>query len=66
METKPGWKTTEFWLTLCANLLGAMAASGAFPESSPTMKAVGMGGAVLATMGYTYTRAQVKQNGGGK
>ena len=29
MSIKPGWKTTEVWLTLASLILGALVASGA-------------------------------------
>jgi len=44
MDTKPGYKTTEFWLSLLATLLGFLLASGvmdAVPEESWIAKLVG-------------------------
>ena len=57
---KVGWKTSEFWLTLVAVLIGALAASGAIVETSMVGKIVGVAGSVLAAMGYTYSRSIVK------
>jgi hypothetical protein len=69
-ETKPGYKTTEFWLSLLATLLGFLLASGvmdAAPEESWIAKLIGGVVAVLATLGYSASRAKVKSeatNGG--
>lgn len=61
METlKPGWQTSEFWLAVAANILGAIAASGALIENSPLSQAVGLGVNLLATLGYTWSRAKAK------
>jgi len=63
MNTKPGYKTTEFWLSLCATLLGFLLASGAMdaaPADSWIAKLVGGVVAVLATLGYSASRAKVK------
>ena len=68
--TKPGYKTTEFWLSLLATLLGFLLASGvmdAVPEESWIAKLIGGVVAVLATLGYSASRAKVKSeatNGG--
>jgi len=63
VDTKPGYKTTEFWLSLLATLLGFLLASGvmdAVPEESWIAKLVGGLVAVLATLGYSASRAKVK------
>jgi len=63
MDTKPGYKTTEFWLSLLATLLGFLLASGvmdAVPEESWIAKLIGGLVAVLATLGYSASRAKVK------
>jgi hypothetical protein len=62
-ETKPGYKTTEFWLSLVATLLGFLLASGAMdtvPQDSWIAKVIGGVVAVLATLGYSASRAKVK------
>ena len=57
---KPGWKTTEFWLTIAANLLAALMASGAFAaDSKPGMIAAAIL-AGLACMGYQAQRTKAK------
>lgn len=58
---KPGYKTTEFWLSLAAVVIGAAAASGAFPDESGVGKVIGILGATLAGMGYTVSRGNVKK-----
>lgn len=66
-ETKPGYKTTEFWLSLLATLLGFVLASGAMEgvsQDSWVAKLVGGAVAVLASLGYTASRAKVKTGGG--
>jgi hypothetical protein len=65
-ETKPGYKTTEFWLSLLATLLGFLLASGAMdtvPQDSWIARVVGGVVAVLATLGYSASRAKVKSEG---
>ena len=59
---KPGYKTTEFWLSLAAVLVASVLSSGL--ENPAVLKAAGIIGSVLAAMGYTYARAKVKSNGG--
>ena len=63
MDTKPGYKTTEFWLSLLATLLGFLLASGvmdAVPDESWIAKLIGGLVAVLASLGYSASRAKVK------
>lgn len=59
-ETKPGCKTTEFWLTLAAIIVGAVASAGLFVEDSTPAKVVGVVGATLATLGYQGARSRAK------
>ena len=62
-EVKPGYKTTEFWLSLLAILLGFVLSSGvmdATPEDSWITKLIGGAVAVLSTMGYVASRAKTK------
>ena len=67
-ETKPGYKTTEFWLSLLATLLGFLLASGVMdtvPADSWIAKLIGGLVAVLATLGYSASRAKVKSASAG-
>jgi hypothetical protein len=61
MPTKPGYKTSEFWLTLAAQALGAVTASG-LPSGNPWMQAAGLGLSALSLLGYQQSRAAVKKN----
>jgi len=59
---KPGYKTTEFWLSVGACALGAFAASGVLPDDHIAMKVAGMALAALGAMGYTVSRLFVKKS----
>jgi hypothetical protein len=64
MDTKPGYKTTEFWLSLAATIMGFVMASGIMDGLGDTHWAVKVSGAVmtiLSALGYTASRAAVKQ-----
>lgn len=56
----PGYKTTEFWLSLIAVVLGAVLTSGALPQGGIASQIVGGAMAVLGALGYTASRTQVK------
>jgi hypothetical protein len=58
---KAGWKTSEFWLTMGANIIGALMASGIIVEGTIWGKAIGLAAMVLSTLGYQVSRAQVKK-----
>jgi len=57
---KSGYKTTEFWLSAAATVVGLVVASGALPSGGSGAKIAGLVAAALASMGYTYARAKVK------
>jgi hypothetical protein len=57
---KPGYKTSEFWLTAAATVVGMLIASGAFADSSAIGKAVALIASALAAAGYSYSRALAK------
>lgn len=59
-QAKPGYKTTEFWLSLVAVLIGALAGSGIVPESGPWAQVIGLVTAVLGSLGYTVSRGIAK------
>ena len=61
IKTKPGYRTSEFWLTLAAMGISTLAASGVLAPSSSAAKLVGLAGAVLAALGYGVSRAVAKQ-----
>lgn len=59
---KPGYKTTEFWLTLVATLISFLVASGVLdPGSTALQIATGISG-FLATLGYQGCRALTKSS----
>lgn len=57
---KPGYKTTEFWLSTAATIIGILIASGAVADSSAVGKAVALIASALAAAGYSYSRALAK------
>lgn len=57
----PGYKTTEFWMTVVASLVGLAMASGAFPEAGPLGRVLGMVAAALSTFGYSVSRGIAKK-----
>ena len=59
---KAGYKTTEFWLTVVASIVGLLFASGVIAEGSDLDKIMGMGATVLAGMGYSVSRGISKHN----
>lgn len=62
MDTKPGWKTSEFWLSLAAVVVAAVLGSGLLPEGSPWAVGLGIAAAVLASLGYTAARTALKRD----
>lgn len=60
-KVKPGFKTTEFWLTAIAMIVGLVMASGAVPDDSGLSRALGIAAAALAAMGYSVSRGQAKK-----
>ncbi len=60
-EPKPGYKTTEFWLTTAAMIVGALMASGLIHTGSQADQIIGMAAMVLSKLGYTVSRAMVKK-----
>jgi len=60
MGTK-GYKSTEFWLSLAAMILGAIMAAGIFPDDSGWAKLVGIAISGLSAMGYQRSRTEFKK-----
>tara|TARA_R110000824_G_scaffold105995_6_gene250574 strand:+ start:1370 stop:1582 length:213 start_codon:yes stop_codon:yes gene_type:complete len=62
MNTKPGYKTTEFWLSAAAMLIGLAYGSGLLAEAgtSGIEKSVAFVAAALAALGYSASRGSVK------
>ena len=61
MKDKPGYKTTEFWLSTIAMTIGALMASGIVETDSSFDKALGLAATILASLGYTVSRTMVKK-----
>jgi hypothetical protein len=57
---RPGWKTSEFWLSTAAMLAGSLMAAGTF-DGTPFDRVLGAIMAVLATLGYSASRAKAKR-----
>ena len=58
---KTGYKTTEFWLTLFAVILGAVLAAGLVPTEGPWLQGAGGAETALIAMGYTGARMNLKK-----
>ncbi len=59
---KPGYKTTEFWLSAAAMLVGLAYGSGLIAEAGATgiEKSVAFIASALAALGYSTSRGNVK------
>lgn len=57
---KPGYKSSEFWLTLFVHLLTAFVAAGILPETHVAVKVASFALSALAHLGYTSARAKLK------
>lgn len=60
-SVKPGWKTTEFWLTVAAMIVTMLLASGVWTVDSTWGKILSGLAAVLASAGYSIARAGTKK-----
>tara|TARA_R110000744_G_scaffold13121_2_gene38450 strand:- start:6463 stop:6708 length:246 start_codon:yes stop_codon:yes gene_type:complete len=56
---KPGWKTTEFWLSLLTILIGAITTSGAISNNT-VLQGLGLAATALGALGYSGARAVTK------
>jgi len=52
---KPGYKTTEFWLTLLANFMPFLSGAGLDPQATAVIGAVTAG---VYTAGRSYSKAK--------
>lgn len=59
-KPRPGYRTTEFWLSLAATVLGVLWASGAISDGGTADKIIGLAASVLTALGYTVARAKAK------
>jgi hypothetical protein len=60
-SVKAGYKTTEFWLSVAAMIVGALFASGIFPVESTGEKILGLAATVLTALGYQVSRTLAKR-----
>ena len=60
-SVKPGYKTTEFWMTALATVVGLVAASGVVPDESGLSKLLGLALLGLSQMGYNVSRGLAKR-----
>jgi hypothetical protein len=64
---KPGWKTTEFWLSLATSLAGLAALFGVITPTEAGTAMIGITQAVggimstIAIVGYSWSRGKAKQ-----
>mgnify|MGYP003629188286 CR=1 FL=1 len=61
---KPGYKSTEFYMSMAAVLMGAVASSGILDGSDGLTKVVGLIVAALVALGYTGSRLTLKKANG--
>ena len=61
---KPGYKTTEFWMSSVAVGLGVLMASGAIKTGSVWEQIVGIAVAGITAVGYTGARSVIKTGPG--
>ena len=59
--TKPGYKTTEFYMSLAALCIGALVAGNVFSDGSTGMKITALISSALVAMGYTGARMNIKK-----
>lgn len=57
---KTGYKTTEFWLSLLAMLLGTLMSSGLLAAGGLAAQIIGGAMGLLGALGYTASRTSVK------
>tara|TARA_R100001015_G_scaffold3089_1_gene1029 strand:+ start:16259 stop:16474 length:216 start_codon:yes stop_codon:yes gene_type:complete len=62
MEPKAGYKTTEFWLSCGAALVGGLVAADVLPVDGPWGQVIGLVSAALVALGYTGARLNLKKN----
>ena len=63
VTVKPGYKTSEFWLTVGAPLAGFVIASGAVPETGVWGKVAALVTAAFTAMGYTVEPVGLAKKG---
>ncbi len=59
--TKPGWKTSEFWMNVAGMLLGAVMASGVIAEGNTMIQAIGGLAVMICPAAYAAGRGLAKK-----
>ncbi len=68
MSQKPGWQTSEFWITGGANVIALLALIGFFEQDSTReitrnfTEVIGSIFAIIANVTYIWSRTRIKQN----
>lgn len=60
-ETKAGYKTTEFWLSVVAVIVGGITTAGVFSEGTSGEKITALVTSALVALGYTGARLNLKK-----
>ena len=58
---KPGYKTTEFWLSAAAAAIGGLLAGGVIAPDSTEAQIIGLISSALVALGYTGARLNLKK-----
>lgn len=61
MEPVKGYRTSEFWISLAALIVGIVTASGVLPETNPMLQIIGSIAAMISAAAYTAGRSLVKK-----
>jgi hypothetical protein len=62
LDEKPGYKSTEFWMSAAVAIIGLVIASGAVEDTSTWGQILAYAMSTLTTLGYTAGRAKVKSS----
>ena len=57
---KPGYKTSEFWLSAAAMVLSQIYAAGIIGDGGTASKIAALVASLLTALGYTVARAKAK------
>jgi len=58
---KPGYKTSEFWLSVICLVIGFLIASGYVGDESMSGKVLAFAASSLTALGYSVSRGMVKR-----
>jgi hypothetical protein len=59
-DNRPGYKTTEFWLTLVCLVFSVILGAGLIEEASQTARLLSAAVSALTVLGYSHSRGTVK------